>query len=180
MRDVIGTRCDPYTNLLLKGTEYHPWEKGDVVWNSAPTPGGPIAWVCTAAGTNGKLLGAMGTVDVLDPTKVVVNAVPDNLLQWAYVKIAASAKIFQIINDPTHSVPPNTLMLDTAATPGATGAITFQPATFSTVGVVENVGKSTAYLGHAARRRGSVRHGDRDRKDHHAPRIASGRADALD
>ena len=23
MHDVIGTRCDPYTNLLLKGTEYH-------------------------------------------------------------------------------------------------------------------------------------------------------------
>jgi hypothetical protein len=122
------------------------WEKGDVVWNSAPTPGGPIAWVCTAAGTNGELLGLTGNVDVLDPTKVVVNHVPDNLMQWAYIKIAASAKIFQIINDPTHSVPPNTLMLDTAATPGATGAIIFQPATFSTVGVVENVGNSTSYL----------------------------------
>ena len=23
VHDVIGTRCDPYTNLLLKGTEYH-------------------------------------------------------------------------------------------------------------------------------------------------------------
>src|SRR5215831_19852266 len=23
MHDVIGTRCDPYTNLLLTGTEYH-------------------------------------------------------------------------------------------------------------------------------------------------------------
>ena len=23
MHDIIGTRCDPYTNLLLKGTEYH-------------------------------------------------------------------------------------------------------------------------------------------------------------
>jgi uncharacterized protein YcgI (DUF1989 family) len=22
VHDVIGTRCDPYTNLLLKGTEY--------------------------------------------------------------------------------------------------------------------------------------------------------------
>jgi uncharacterized protein len=24
VHDVIGTRCDPYTNLLLSGTEYHP------------------------------------------------------------------------------------------------------------------------------------------------------------
>jgi uncharacterized protein YcgI (DUF1989 family) len=23
VHDVIGTRCDPYTNLLLKGAEYH-------------------------------------------------------------------------------------------------------------------------------------------------------------
>src|SRR5437764_4930544 len=23
VHDIIGTRCDPYTNLLLKGTEYH-------------------------------------------------------------------------------------------------------------------------------------------------------------
>src|SRR5215470_17441374 len=23
VHDLIGTRCDPYTNLLLKGTEYH-------------------------------------------------------------------------------------------------------------------------------------------------------------
>ncbi|HEX4616838.1 MAG TPA: hypothetical protein VH230_13080 [Stellaceae bacterium] len=23
MHDVIGTRCDPHTNLLLKGMEYH-------------------------------------------------------------------------------------------------------------------------------------------------------------
>ena len=43
VHDAIGTRCDPYTNLLLKGTEYHlapldntQCDEGDVCFGAFP------------------------------------------------------------------------------------------------------------------------------------------------
>lgn len=125
--------------LAIPSTE--TWEKGDVVWNTSPMISKAIGWVCTSAGTNGKLVGVSGTVDMVDPRKVVVNAVPDNLVQWTYITIAADNRLFQIVNDPSHSVPANMLVLDSAATLGAGGAIAFHPAAFSTFGLVDGPSK---------------------------------------
>jgi hypothetical protein len=110
------------------------WEKGDVVWNSAPAPGGPIGWVCTTAGTQGKLIGVTGTVDAEDGTVLVVSDLT-NLVRWQYVKIAG-VDIRQIVSDTVHPPAANTVILDSAATLDAAGAIYFSPPTFATMGVV--------------------------------------------
>ncbi len=39
------------------------WERGQHLWNSAPTPGGVIGWVCVESGIPGKWkeFGTIGT-----------------------------------------------------------------------------------------------------------------------
>ena len=39
------------------------WARGEIVWNSAPTPGGYIGWVCTSAGSPGTWKG-FGAIEV--------------------------------------------------------------------------------------------------------------------
>ncbi|HXV24958.1 MAG TPA: DUF1989 domain-containing protein [Alphaproteobacteria bacterium] len=43
VHDVIGTRCDPYTNLLLKGTEYHHCCHSNLTRALAATRNMPLA-----------------------------------------------------------------------------------------------------------------------------------------
>ncbi len=43
VHDVIGTRCDPYTNLLLKGTEYHHCCHSNLTRALAAERGLPVA-----------------------------------------------------------------------------------------------------------------------------------------
>ena len=38
------------------------WRRGDVVWNTAPTPGGPVGWMCIRSGSPGDW-SAMGRLD---------------------------------------------------------------------------------------------------------------------
>jgi hypothetical protein len=47
--DLMNRRVKEAASVPTTGT----WILGDVVWNSSPTPGGTIGWVCTIAGTPG-------------------------------------------------------------------------------------------------------------------------------
>ena len=47
---------DETVNYVGRGTAAPTsgdWEQGDVIYNSAPTAGGTIGWVCTTAGSPG-------------------------------------------------------------------------------------------------------------------------------
>ena len=44
-----GTRTAWYSAVPTTGT----WLRGDIVWNTAPSSGGFVGWICTAAGTPG-------------------------------------------------------------------------------------------------------------------------------
>jgi len=46
--------------FMLDGRRYGPaipstgkWSFGEILWNSNPTPGSPVGWMCTASGTPG-------------------------------------------------------------------------------------------------------------------------------
>jgi hypothetical protein len=125
------------------------WEVGDVVWNSAPVPGGPIGWICTTAGTeDAELVGVTCSVDAMDGTKLTLNVLPGSLARWQYITIAGVAGVYRIVNDPGHPAPdPDlTVRIYPAAPAGAgPGAVTFSRTTFSSFGPVENIGVSTSY-----------------------------------
>jgi hypothetical protein len=124
------------------------WEKGDIVWNSAPAPGAPLGWVCTTPGTNGTLNagGTHGSM-AMGTTRLMLDGVT-GLLQWQYITIAGVSGIKQIVSDPGHPPPlfPSTVEIDVMADATVAMAdVAFSPAEFSTFGPVENVGNSTNY-----------------------------------
>lgn len=59
MNAIISGAYNPGINLLKSNDQRSTppssgtWSNGDVVWNSAPSPGGFIGWVCVTAGTPG-------------------------------------------------------------------------------------------------------------------------------
>jgi hypothetical protein len=151
LRDERGVAADPLASRALTnhiGRSAIPvdgtWEKGDVVWNTDPVPGGPIGWVCVAAGTcdnspemrtSSSIAAGVATVKVDDPNP---------LRQWQYITIAGLEGIYQIVNDPVHA-PTVAFSPGAAGSVAATAAVYYHPARFWTVGAIENVGVSTSY-----------------------------------
>jgi hypothetical protein len=48
-----GAAPGPFTPNGTQAPTTGTWAYGNLFWNSAPTPGGVIGWVCTTAGTPG-------------------------------------------------------------------------------------------------------------------------------
>jgi hypothetical protein len=148
----LGPKASQALTNHIVGTETlfasDTWEKGDIVWNSAPAPGAPIGWVCTTRGTNGTLNagGTHGSI-AMGTTRLTLDDVTE-LLQWQYIRIAGVSGIKQIVSDPGHPPPlfPSTVEIDVMADATVAMAdVAFSPADFSTFGPVENVGNSTSY-----------------------------------
>jgi hypothetical protein len=130
------------TGVPTSGT----WEVGDIVWNTAPVPAGPIGWVCTTAGTNDAAL--VGVTADVDATGLIVTlSSVANIAQWQYVTV--DGILNQIISDPGHPPAPlmaNQVYVNLGTTPNAVNVVVqFSPATFSTFSPVENVGASVSY-----------------------------------
>ncbi len=130
-------------------TEYNgifpqTYEKGDIIWNNEPSPGGPIGQVCIYSGTQSLLLG-IHTVNPVNTTDMVVklNKV-DRLAPGQYITIGGGADAYKIVKvmraNSTIEIVPGALINFSTNT-----AIAFSPATFSTFGEVVNIGNSTAY-----------------------------------
>lgn len=49
----IRKRDCPGLNRLPAAPNFDAWSRGDIVWNSAPTPGQPVGWVATSNGVGG-------------------------------------------------------------------------------------------------------------------------------
>lgn len=51
------------------------WERGDLVWNTAPSAGGPLGWVCIATGTPGTWVpvGSIQSANTYTPTNVTTD-----------------------------------------------------------------------------------------------------------
>jgi hypothetical protein len=122
------------------------WEVGDVVWNRAAVPGGPVGWVCTVAGTeDAALAGVHLTADAGDTSSVTVNDV-STLTQWQYITFAGER--YQITNDPGHASPVGSVAIYPSAVGGLNGdSVQFSRTNFSAVGPVENFGISQSHSG---------------------------------
>jgi hypothetical protein len=113
------------------------YEKGDVVWKSDPSPGGPIGQVCIASGTltSTPFVGVQTADPVnLGDTTVKLNKV-DGLASRQYITIGGGTDVYTIVK-----VTPSNSTIDIA--PGALAnvligkAIAFSPARFATFGSV--------------------------------------------
>ncbi len=49
----LGLRQYWGTAAPSAATDIGPYSVGDIVWNTAPTAGGTLCWVCTTAGATG-------------------------------------------------------------------------------------------------------------------------------
>jgi hypothetical protein len=151
-RDDFGLSEDPpkvsFTAAPeLPNTQYSgdplTYERGDVVWNSKPSPGGPIGQVCIRSGTQSLPLGIQ-TADPVNATDTTLKLSRVDLLKpGQYITIGEGADVYMITE-----VKPGDSTID--ITPGALAvvpvgkAIAFSPATFSSFGEVVNIGNSTA------------------------------------
>ncbi len=94
------------------------YEKGDVVWNSEPSSGGPIGQVCIVSGTQSLSLGyqTVGPVNFGDTT-VTINKV-NGLMPGQYITIGDEADVYKIVKvtepplsaNPTIDITPGALV----------------------------------------------------------------------
>lgn len=127
------------------------WEKGDIIWNSAPDPTQEksqfIGWVCTEAGTNGTLNAGGVNGSIKAGTDELMVDDPTGLDKWQYITITDVPGINQIISDViSKPIDPNnpdgpkvhTVQIypkaKVSSGPGAT--ITFALAVFKTFGSI--------------------------------------------
>jgi hypothetical protein len=94
------------------------YEIGDVVWNSSPTPGGPLGQICTTPGTQGgpRSIATTGTIAKGSTSLTLVDATGFAALQ--YITIVGLTPTFRIL-----ALTGTTATLDLAAPAAADAAV---------------------------------------------------------
>jgi hypothetical protein len=157
---VLGAGASAAMANHIAGTEIPTsgtWEKGDIVWNSAPDPLAQddrrfIGWVCTEPGTNGTLNVGRAHGSIAAGSSELTVGDGEGIEKWQYITIAGVPGVYQIISDViAEPIDPNDpdgpkvrkVQIDPeaarAAGPGAT--IAFANAVFKTFGPISPQGK---------------------------------------
>lgn len=129
------------------GVDPRTYEKGDVVWNSEPSPGGPIGQVCITSGTQGTLnpvtFSAFG--EVVNIGKSISYAESQALgIADRYVMVTVTGKTMTLPASPvdgqTHAIKSRALVTTTVdtAVDAAGGVLTIDGALTTTVAPLQN------------------------------------------
>ena len=126
----IGLSIDPSAGRYSAAPASGSWERGTVVYNSAPASAGYVGWVCTTSGTFGTLTGATGSITTGTNAMTVNNAALFRLND--YITIAGVSGVKKVIK-----ISGSVVSLDSNADATvSSAAVAYSTPVFNTFGLI--------------------------------------------